>query len=300
MLFSEIKSTGKLSNVLLERFIISKNAGYEFKIREPFTVKKLRQEADMGLDIYAGTLTRYYSGNWKTIAQQWGEANGYQVNVVRANKNEDEEPVPPEEILEAVTGWRDLMIERMGSNLEKKPLWNEDNDSTPYYTDKPDWNAIQALMLYTICKINGQEVPETVSKHYDLFEKKIYNDFIQKHPNISLINGDGWWLPFDDAFMFKYFLPTGQEQQFATVGLLKNELEQINSIEWNADETTILKWADEEGYPVEGTLGADKKVQFSEPVEDYNTVSLAKFAFSILWQAVKHSEKYGTVIIFDF
>ena len=48
------------------------------------------------------------------------------------------------------------------------------------------------------------------------------------------------------------------------------------------------------------TFGADKKVQFSEPVEDYNTISLVKFAFSILWQAVKHSEKYGTVIIFDF
>ena len=25
----------------------------------------------MGLDIYAGTLTRYYSHNWKTVVQQW-------------------------------------------------------------------------------------------------------------------------------------------------------------------------------------------------------------------------------------
>ena len=70
---------------------------------------------------------------------------------------------------------------RLPLGMEKKPLWNEDNDFTPYYTNKPDWNAVQALMLYAICNINGQEVPETVSKHYDLFEKKIYNDFIQKH-----------------------------------------------------------------------------------------------------------------------
>ena len=27
----------------------------------------------MGLDIYAGTLTRYYSHNWKTVVQQWAE-----------------------------------------------------------------------------------------------------------------------------------------------------------------------------------------------------------------------------------
>ena len=25
----------------------------------------------MGLDIYAGTLTRYYAHNWKTVTQQW-------------------------------------------------------------------------------------------------------------------------------------------------------------------------------------------------------------------------------------
>jgi hypothetical protein len=256
------------------------------------------QEADMGLDVYAGTMTRYYSHNWKTIIQQWGEANGYNVNVVRAN--EDEEQTPPEEIQKVVTEWRDLLIERIGSNLEKKPLWNEDNDITPYYTDKPDWNAVQALMLYTISKINKQEVPETIEKKYDLFDDDVYNDFIEKYPHISVISGDGWWLPFEDVFMFKYFLPTGQEQTFATVGQLKKELEQINSIEWNADEETILKWSDEEGYPVEGTLGPDKKVNFSEPVEIYNTISLAKFAFSILWQAVKHSEKYGTVIVFDF
>ena len=27
----------------------------------------------MGLDIYAGTLTRYYSHNWKTVVQQWAD-----------------------------------------------------------------------------------------------------------------------------------------------------------------------------------------------------------------------------------
>ena len=53
----------------------------------------------MGLDVYAGTLTRYYSRNWKTIVQQWGEANGYQVNLVRQNEKEDEELASPEEIL---------------------------------------------------------------------------------------------------------------------------------------------------------------------------------------------------------
>ena len=36
----------------------------------------------MGLDIYAGTLTRYYSHNWKTVVQQWAEENGYSFNCI--------------------------------------------------------------------------------------------------------------------------------------------------------------------------------------------------------------------------
>ena len=34
----------------------------------------------MGLDIYAGTLTRYYAHNWKSAVQQWAEENGYARN----------------------------------------------------------------------------------------------------------------------------------------------------------------------------------------------------------------------------
>ena len=34
----------------------------------------------MGMDLYAGTLTRYYARNWKSTVQQWAEANGYTFN----------------------------------------------------------------------------------------------------------------------------------------------------------------------------------------------------------------------------
>ena len=33
----------------------------------------------MGLDIYAGTLTRYYTHNWKTVTQLFAEENGIQI-----------------------------------------------------------------------------------------------------------------------------------------------------------------------------------------------------------------------------
>ena len=58
----------------------------------------------MGLDIYAGTLTRYYTQNWKTAVQQFGEAHGIPVQIIRANP--EEHPADEAEVLERVTEWR--------------------------------------------------------------------------------------------------------------------------------------------------------------------------------------------------
>ena len=43
----------------------------------------------MGLDIYAGTLTRYYAHNWKTAVQQWAEENGYSFQRITADGREN-------------------------------------------------------------------------------------------------------------------------------------------------------------------------------------------------------------------
>ncbi len=179
-------------------------------------------------------------------------------------------------------------------------MWNEDIDATLYYTDKPDWNALEALMLYITCKALDEPVPELVTKNFEIYKQPIYKTFIENKKNaISLFDSDGWWIPINDSFMFKGYLPTGEERNIATVGMLKNELEQINSWEWQANDDTILSWSSTEGYPTDAIYYKGRIKRIAENNE-YNTVSLSKFAFSILWQAVKHSEKYGTLIIYDF
>ena len=253
----------------------------------------------MGLDIYSGTLSRYYARNWKTSVQQWGEANGIQVNMVRPAE-QSVELVPPEEIFAGVVNWRDGMIEALSAYLSEKPLWNEDIDVTPYYTDKPDWDAMHALLLYVACKAVGEPVPKTVDKGFDLSKQPGYQAFMgRKTVAWSMSDSDGWWLPIRDSFMFRGYLPTGDKREFATVGMLRAELEQINAREWEADEKTILGWRETEGYPTDALYGKGKIERIAENRE-YPTASLAKFAFSILWQAVRHSETHGTLIIFDY
>ena len=66
----------------------------------------------MGLDIYAGTLTRYYSHNWKTVVQQWAEENGYAFNRITPDGEpaDNEEELSPAEVQAAVENWRDQIL----------------------------------------------------------------------------------------------------------------------------------------------------------------------------------------------
>ncbi|MBR6044200.1 MAG: hypothetical protein IKP47_01055 [Ruminococcus sp.] len=255
----------------------------------------------MGLDIYAGTMTRYYARNWLTSVQQWGLEHGMQVNIVRPEGQEDENIASPEEIIAGVTDWRRGLIEWLGDNIEGEPHWSEDNDATPYYTDKPDWDAAEALLLYACAKWLGKEPPATVRKNFDVYETELYKEFTErKQGAVSLFDSELWWLPLNDPLMFRVPLPTGQEKTLSTVGMLKLELDAINAIEWNASEEEIISWRDSEGYPDDAYYSKEKGLQMLEKHDEFDTVSLAKFAFSILWQAVTFAQEHGTCVIFDY
>ena len=233
----------------------------------------------MGLDVYSGTLTRYYTHHWKTKAQQYAESHGLKFQTIRSNQ--EEEDLSVEEVLDITTNWKDNII--YGLKMDDV-LWHEDYQTTPYYTNKPDWDALNALLLYISAKYTNQEGPKTIERNINIYEHPIVKEFIEtKDFQVSLFDGSGWWIPIKRNIMFNYVLPNDEKCTLATSSLLLAELERYNRFEWNEDEETIISWQKSEGYG-----------------DDYNTESLAKFAFSILWQAAKFSLENGTVIIFDY
>ena len=123
----------------------------------------------MGLDIYAGTLTRYYSHNWKTVVQQWAEENGWGFQKITPDGGaaDNEEEMSPAEVQAAVENWRDQILSAI-SQPGQPPYtpWPEDNEK-PYYTDKPDWDAFGAMLLVAACHTYDEPVPSTVEKGWN-------------------------------------------------------------------------------------------------------------------------------------
>ena len=83
----------------------------------------------MGLDIYAGTLTRYYAHNWKTVVQQWAEENGYGFQRITPDGADDEE-LNPAEIQEIIENRQNQILPAI-SQPNQKPYapWPDDNQN---------------------------------------------------------------------------------------------------------------------------------------------------------------------------
>lgn len=254
----------------------------------------------MGMDLYTGTLTRYYARNWKTSTQQWAEEHGYTYNRIGPGGPMEQEQTPdPAEVCPAMESWRDSILAALKNSGVECPSWPENNEA-PYYTDKPDWDAWLALILAAACAVTGEELPPTVAKGWgeDFWELPVVQKARER--KWSLFLGAELWLPFPERFCFDCPNPLGNPVTIGTTGGVLNELEELNGLLWQAGEEEILSWLTTEGYPADGEMTPEGKFVRVAENTSYNTLSLAKFAYSILYRAALFSRENQVPIILDY
>src|SRR5689334_5222627 len=89
----------------------------------------------VGLDIYVGSLTRYYAGDWELVAQKVAREMGAPLTVIR--KHDPEDAIrDPEQIRPAVLAWRQGLSQALQETLTAPLDWDESPEA-PYFTDKP-------------------------------------------------------------------------------------------------------------------------------------------------------------------
>lgn len=200
----------------------------------------------MGLDVYVGTLLRYYTGNWETIVQQLGREAGVRVEVRR--------PVPPRPTLlerlirlfrpndaeaasRAIERWR----RRLERELETSLIWNEDPDVT-YFTDKPAWDCYGALVLWAAYDefpnaprlATGEQWTDDVAYQAARLNPALH----YKH----LMSDTELWLPADFAEPLSTKSVQGDTVTVGSSIRLLAELEELNRRTWAATAATIAQW----------------------------------------------------------
>lgn len=196
----------------------------------------------MGLDVYVGSLTRYYSQDWETVTQKHAREKGIPVKVVRPNEPEDA-ITDPDEIRSDVIAWRENLSRELESYLSEPLDWDE-SPRSPYFTDKPGWDCYSSLLLWAAYSehpdlVCPKECVEDWTKD-EAFRRSSDPEFDTNYP--SLLSNTEIWLPADFRFTFAGPDLAGDTINYGSTVALREELNELNSRTWGADNSMLAVW----------------------------------------------------------
>lgn len=209
----------------------------------------------MGLDIYVGSFTRYYAGDWELVAARVAREMGATFKVIR-QPNPPDAIRDPEEIHSIILEWRNALGESLASHLPEPLDWDESPDA-PYFTDKPGWDGYQGLLLKAAYQEHPgltipREIPEDLDKD-SAIQRSMGADSQTSYP--SLLSNAQFWLPARFPFVFEAPDASGKKVRIASSVSLAQELSELNRKTWNMNEAQLNQCAMEgceAGSPLEG------------------------------------------------
>lgn len=195
----------------------------------------------MGLDVYVGSLTRYYAGDWELVAQQAARELGLPLSVIRQNEPLDAVR-DPEQIRPAVMAWRESLSVSLAHQLAMPFDWDE-REEAPYFTDKPTWDCYSDLVLWAAYEEQRQIRPP--EGHVDDWSKDpAYR--LSSRPDAktrySHLYDVSLWLPCDFGFVFKTEDIAGSEIMVGSSIFLLKQLGELNTRTWKVEPAILHEW----------------------------------------------------------
>ena len=254
----------------------------------------------MGLDVYVGPLTRYYTSNWETIIEQMIHEGSITVpeSVISASttspgdklsaievktKRKILNPTKPDTVREKVEKWRRDISEMLSSYIDKPLNWVESNDGQ-YFTDKPTWTCYSSLVLWASYE-EHPELAKPLKPAVDYTEDPAYKaskarEFQSFYPH--LLEDTEMWLPGDYRLTFRGPDVTGDTIGIGFTASLLDDLSALNEKTWRASEALINRWLSD---------GADKEARLE---------TQAQFAFAVFYHLSAEAVKNNLPIKLDY
>ncbi len=235
----------------------------------------------MGLDLYVGSLTRYYAGDWELVTQTAARELGLELQVIRQH-NPTDAIRDPEELRPIIIAWRNSLSESLADNLNGPLDWDEADDS-PYFTDKPTWDCYGDLLLWAAYDEQPHLLKPAPSVN-DWGEDPAYKlSSDDRFPSLySNLYGVELWLPCPFRFVFEAEDMGGNLTRVGSSVELARQLEALNERTWMADHDRLRNWrrdGSEHGAPLE---------------------SGARFAFSVFHDLAKQSVEHRLPMRLDY
>jgi hypothetical protein len=183
----------------------------------------------MALDVYVGTLTRYYRREWENAAQRMARAQGVKYQVVYPG-GEAEPPAPAEEVRHAVAEWCEslsLALEPHGVG----PVLLDEGSRRPYFTERPAWAGYASLLIWA-AHAEHPDLPIPAEGSQSWKEDPAYQRSTDREfkSRFRTLLEPELWLPTEFPFVFEAPTPVSEKTCIGSVFTLKQQLDDLHQL----------------------------------------------------------------------
>ena len=231
----------------------------------------------MGLDVYAGGLTRYITGDWETAVQRAAREQGVSCEIEGRQWVRD----APESVRAAMEEWKGVLDSALQSEVGAGVDWDE-SEEAPYFTRKPDWSGWSCLVLLAAY----EEQPHLARPESAVLEWQGDPAWAAcldlRSRTFGQILFPELWLPVEHDVVFRADLPWGGESVLGSTMHLLKQLADRNDATLKANARSLARWRRD---------GVDPQAPFLEH---------ARFGLAVALELVEHAVQARVPVKLDY
>jgi hypothetical protein len=202
----------------------------------------------VALDVYVGSLTRYYTRDWENVVQQQARIEGYQYTQITPDGPLDQQRRPTvDEVQPAIRAWQEALTRGLGSHLDEPLNWDE-SPGAPYFTDRPGYPGYSGLLLWaSYADKPGVDRPSQLPED-GWYSDPVFTAAIEKEsktPYRQILQPE-IWLPCRFDFCFQGPSPVDQPAWIGSSIALLKQVEALNAATFRASEPELASYLKEE------------------------------------------------------
>lgn len=229
----------------------------------------------MALDVYVGSLTRYYMGDWDGSGPGSPREPGGRSRIGRAQDSG--------RVREQVLEWRDRLAESLAGTLELQLDWDESPEA-PYFSGRPGWDGFGSLVLWAAyAEQPALRRPATLPEEWDddpALMRSSAEGFRSRYSH--LVRNVELWLPVPFDVTFEGEDVDGRRIVVGSAATLARQLVELNASTWKVRADEVVAWA-----------------RLSPP-HDASLEVQARYAFAVLSDITAKALEHGLPIKLDF
>lgn len=189
----------------------------------------------MALDVYVGSLTRYYAGDWQSITDRMAQRG-------RAAARRPADPRKDcERIQKAVLAWRATLDGSLAPHLGEPLAWDESSEAR-WFTGQPGWDGFGSLVLWAAyAEQPGLQRPSKLPEEWDddaALVRSNAQGFRSRYSH--LVRNVELWLPVAFDFTFEAEDVDGRRIIVGSATTLGRQLGELNGATWKMDTGELV------------------------------------------------------------